>query len=69
MYQVCIVDGGELATNGAYPKGYFPVHCKSRKMAVQVAKEAVQEGAVFVRVECPNGVELDYKRPSKRKSK
>ncbi len=60
-FDVCIGDGGDLSTNRKYPKGYFPVKCLNKKRAVDIAKQAIQDGAIWVRVECPNGQELDFR--------
>lgn len=52
-----------------YRAGYFPRKFKYKREAINVAQEAIDLGASFARVECPNGGELDFRPQPKGASK
>lgn len=60
FYVVCCND----KVPGVYVANYFPRKFRYKAEEVKCAKDCVFHGACHVRVECPNGEELDY-RPTK----
>lgn len=57
MYQVYVND-----IPSCYGAGYFPRKIKYLRDAKRVAREVLQEGASFVRIEYPDGRELDLRQ-------
>ena len=50
------------ATGWNYKPGYFPRHFHYKSEAIKCAHVALQAGAERVRIEGPQGEELDYRK-------
>lgn len=57
MYNVCVND-----VPSHYGTRYFPRKIKYLRDAKRLAREVLQEGASLVRIEYPNGGELDLRQ-------
>ena len=66
MYKV-LVNRPNGMSDWPWASTYFPRSVRYLKDAKTLAKSAVEHGATMVRIEYPNGAELDF-RPKIRKS-